>query len=416
MTGEAEHPSGDVGPLDGITVLDASRVLAAPFCTMQLGDLGADVVKVERPDGGDQTRGWHPPTYGDDGESAYYLSVNRNKRSIALNLATDEGRDVFRELAADADVVVENFRVGKMDDWGLGYEALSEANPGLVYAHVTGYGEWGPKRDRAAYDIAMQAEAGMMSITGEEGGAPVRVGVAIADIGAGMYTTQAILGALLQRELGDGTGQKVDVSLFDGQVAWMTYMASYYFATGTPPGRMGSKHPTIAPYQAFETADDYLVVAVSSENMWPRFCEAIDRPELVDDPRFATNADRVEHREELDAILDDVFADHHTADVAAALAEHGVPASPVRDMAAVFDDSQVAARRMHQTVDHPTIGPVEMPGSPMHLSETPTAIRHHPPRLGEHTTEILNELGYDDDAIETLDAADAIGRLDDRSE
>jgi crotonobetainyl-CoA:carnitine CoA-transferase CaiB-like acyl-CoA transferase len=406
MTGEARDPDTDDQPLEGLTVLDASRVLVGPFCTMQLGDLGADVIKIERPDGGDQTRGWHPPNYGD--ESAYYVSINRNKRSVTLNLTTEEGRDVFRDLASEADVLVENFRVGKMEEWDLGYETLREANPELVYCSLSGYGEWGPHKDRPAYDIMMQAEGGLMSITGEDGGPPVRVGVAIADIGAGMYATQAILSALLYRELGDGTGQKVDVSLLDGQVAWMSYMASYYFATGDPPGRMGSKHPTIAPYQAFETSDGYVVVATASENLWPKFCAAIDREDLADDDRFATNADRVENRSELDRILDERFAEFSTAEAVARLEEAGVPASRVRDLEEVFENPQVQARNMHQTVDHPTIGSVEMAGSPMHFSQTPTAIDRHPPLLGEHTEDVLREFGYDDATIEDLADRDVL--------
>ncbi|CAI50871.1 family 3 CoA transferase (plasmid) [Natronomonas pharaonis DSM 2160] len=399
MAGEARNPNGDTGPLDGLTVLDASRVLVGPFCTMQLGDLGADVIKIERPDGGDQTRAWHPPTYGDSEESAYYTSINRNKRSVALNLQSDEGQAAFRELAAEADVLVENFRVGKMEEWGLGYETLAEENPELIFCSLSGYGEWGPDKDRPAYDIMMQAEGGLMSITGEENGPPVRVGVAIADIGAGMYATQAILAALLHRELGDGTGQKIDVSLLDGQVAWMTYMASYYFATGDPPERMGSKHPTIAPYQAFETADGYVVIASGSEHIWPRFCIAIDREELIDDERFATNAARVEHRDELDPLLEEELRQYSTEEVLARMDEAGVPASKVRDMEDVFEHPQVQARGMHKTVSHPTIGDVEMPGSPMHFSETPTSIEKHPPLLGEHTEEVFEEYGLPEAGI-----------------
>ena len=408
MVGEAEHPSSETGPLDGVTVLDASRVLAGPFCTMQLGDLGADVIKVERRDGGDQTRGWHPPTYGDNEESAYYLSINRNKRSVTLNLASDEGRAVFRDLASEADVLVENFRVGKMAEWGLDYEDLREANPGLVYCSLSGYGEWGPDRDRAAYDIVMQAEAGMMSITGVEDGPPVRVGVAIADIGAGMYCTQAILAALFAREFGDVTGQKIDVSLFDGQVAWMTYMASNYFATGNPPRRMGSKHPTIAPYQAFATQDGYVVVAVSSEHMWPRFCRAIDREDLVDDERFHVNSKRVEKRETLDALLDEELVAYTTDELMTRLDETGVPASPVQSLDEVLDREQVRAREMRQSVAHPTAGTVEMPGSPMFFSETPASIRRHPPLHGEHTDEVLAEYGYTDADIERLRDEDIV--------
>ncbi|MGM0398631.1 MAG: CaiB/BaiF CoA transferase family protein [Halobacteriota archaeon] len=409
MVGEAEHPEGDTGPLDGITVLDASRVLVGPFMTMQLGDLGADVIKIERPGSGDQTRAWHPPRYGDAEESAYYMSVNRNKRSVTLDLSTDEGKTVFRDLAREADVLVENFRVGTMEKWGLGYEALREDNPGLVYVGLSGYGEWGPDTDRPAYDIMMQAEGGLMSITGIEDGPPVRVGVAIADIGAGMYAAQATLAALFERELGDGTGQKVDVSLLDGQVAWMSYMASNYFATGESPGRMGSKHPTIAPYQAFETEDGYVVVAVGSENIWPRFCRAIDREDLVDDDRFATNADRVENREDLDPLLAEELRSVETETLLSRLDDHDVPASDVKNMEQIFSNPQVLARGMRESVPHPTAGEVEMAGSPMHFSRTPTEIWGHPPLLGEHTDEVLAELGYDAETVDDLYEAGVLG-------
>jgi crotonobetainyl-CoA:carnitine CoA-transferase CaiB-like acyl-CoA transferase len=412
MTGEAREAEGETGPLDGLTVLDASRVLAGPFCTMQLGDLGAEVVKVERPDGGDQTRGWQPPSYGGSDESAYYMSINRNKRSIALDLASEDGRDVFRQLAREADILVENFRVGKMEEWGLGYDDLAESNPDLVYCSLSGYGEWGPDADRPAYDIIMQAEGGLMSITGEEGRTPVRVGVALADIGAGMYATQGILAALLEREVGDSGGQKVDISLFDGQVAWMTYMASNYFATGDPPTRMGSRHPTIAPYQAFETRDSYVVVAVGSEAIWARFCTALDREDLANDDRFSTNADRVANRDALDELLANEVSGYETEELLAVFDDHDVPASDVHDMADVFETPQVEARGMHREVDHPTAGTVEMPGSPMHFSATPTTVRRYPPRLGEHTRELLGEAGYDEGAIEELVESDVVAPLD----
>jgi crotonobetainyl-CoA:carnitine CoA-transferase CaiB-like acyl-CoA transferase len=397
-----ESPDEGTAPLDGVTVLDASRVLSGPFCTMQLGDLGADVVKVERRDGGDQTRGWKPPTQGDSEQSAYYLSINRNKRSVTLDLTTEEGRELFRELAAKADVLVENFRVGKMDEWGLGYEDLREENPELVYCHITGYGETGPYRHRPAYDLVMQAEAGMMSITGEAGEPPVRVGVAIADIAAGMYAAQAILGRLFRREFAGAGGDKIDISLFDSLVAWGSYMAQYYLATGEPPGRMGSRHPTIAPYQAFETEDDYVVVACASEHIWPRFCRALDRPELIDDDRFETNERRVENRETLDALLAAEIEEYTTAEILDVFEDHDVPARPVNDMAEVFSHPQIEAREMLREISHPEIGELRLPGSPMRFRESATAFDRHPPTHGEHTAAVLRELGYDESAIERL--------------
>ena len=410
MVGEARDPDGDAGPLDGTTVLDASRVLVGPFCTMQLGDLGADVIKIERPEQGDQTRTWRPPAFGegDGAQSAYYVSVNRNKRSVELNLASDAGRAVFRDLACEADVLVENFRVGKMAEWGLDYGDLVDDNPGLVYCGISGYGEWGPDRDKPAYDIMMQARGGFMSFTGVEDGPPVRIGVALADIGAGMYATQAILAALLDRELGDGTGQKIDVSLLDGQAAWTSYMATNYFASGESPGRMGSKHPNIAPYQAFETADGYVVVACSSDAFWPRLCEALDRPDLLADERFATNEGRVRNREPLDRELDASFTELTTAEALDALDAHDVPASHVRDMAELFDDPQIEAREMVATVEHPTAGPMRVPASPMHFSRTPTTVRRHPPALGEHTEAVLREYGYGGAELAELKKRDVI--------
>ncbi len=410
MVGEARTPDGDVGPLDGVTVLDASRVLVGPFCTMQLGDLGADVIKLERPGVGDQTRTWVPPAFGegDDAESAYYSSVNRNKRSVVLNLASEAGRDVFRDLAREADIVVENFRVGKTAEWGLDYPDLVDENPGLIYCGLSGYGEWGPDRDAPAYDIVMQAKGGLMSITGVEDGPPVRIGVALADIGAGMYATQAILAALLERELGDGTGQKIDVSLLDGQAAWMSYMAANYFASGDPPGRMGSKHPNIAPYQAYETKDDYVVVGCSADSFWPRLCEALDRPDLLADERFEINEKRVRNREALDEALEAEFAAMSTDEAVETLTSHDVPASHVRDMEELFDDPQIEARDMRVTMDHPTAGTIEVPGSPMKFSRTPVTMRRHPPTFGEHTTEVLGEYGYDDADLRRLAEADVI--------
>jgi crotonobetainyl-CoA:carnitine CoA-transferase CaiB-like acyl-CoA transferase len=340
------------------------------------------------------------------------MSVNRNKRSIAIDLTTEEGRDIIRDMVQQADVLIENFRVGKMDEWNLGYEDLRELNADLIYCSLSGYGEWGPDNDRPAYDIIMQAEGGLMSITGVEDGAPVRVGVAIADIGAAMYATQAILAALLDREFSDSGGQKIDISLLDGQVAWMTYMASNYFATDESPGRMGSTHPTSAPYQAFETADGYVVVAVASENIWERFCSAIDCQSLANDTRFKTNADRVSNREVLDELLAEELIRYTTEEILKIMRSHDVPASQVHDMEQVFDNPQVQARGMHTSVTHPTAGSVEMPGSPMHFSRTPTTIRKAPPLLGEHSRELLREYGYSETQINELVSHDIIAPLE----
>jgi len=290
----------------------------------------------------------------------------------------------------------------------LGYEDLKPDNPDLVYCKISGYGETGPDKHRPAYDLIMQAEGGMMSITGEPDSEPVRVGVAIADIGAGMYATQAILASLFRREFGDAGGERIEVSLFDTMVAWQTYMASYYFADGEPPGRMGSRHPTIAPYQAFPTKDDWVVVACASEHIWPRFCAALDRDDLADDDRFVTNEKRVNNREELEAILTAEIETYTTDEIVEILHDHDVPATAVNDMADVFSHRQVEARNMRRSIDHPTVGEVEMPGTPMNFAGMATAFDRHPPLLGEQTDEILAEFGYSAADIESFHENDIV--------
>jgi crotonobetainyl-CoA:carnitine CoA-transferase CaiB-like acyl-CoA transferase len=378
-------------PLEDLRVLDASRVLAGPYAAMMLGDLGADVIKIERPGSGDQTRAWGPPYV--DGESAYYLSVNRNKRSLTLDLKAPEGQEIFKKLAGRSDVVIENFRSGALDGLGLGYEQLSTRRPELIWCSITGYGRESPWSERPAYDIALQAESGLMSITGEEGGAPVRVGVALIDILTAHHAVQSVLAALWARER-IGRGQRIDLAMLDAGVAFLTYMAQFYFATGKAPGKMGSRHPTIVPYQAFPTRDGFIVVAVGSREIWTRFCRALGRPDLIDDPRFCENARRVEHRDELEKILTAVFQERPLAEWLEVLQTNDVPATPVNDLSAIWDLPPVRARGMLCALTHPTIGELPTLGSPMRLEETPPVLRRHPPRLGEHTDEVLRELGY----------------------
>lgn len=385
-------------PLEDLRVIDLTRALAGPFCTLLLADLGARVIKVENPDGGDDTRGWGPPFIA--GESAYFLGVNRNKESLTLSLKDERGRAILLRLLARADVLVENFRPGIMDRFGLSYRDLRERYPRLIYAAISGFGQDGPYRERAAYDLILQGIGGVMGITGEEGGPPVKVGVAVADICAGMYAAYGILAALRVRER-TGRGQLVDVALLDGQVSWLTYAAGIYFATGQNPGRLGSAHPTIVPYQAFRTADGYLNVAVGSEAIWRRFCDAV-APDLADDPRYATNRDRVAHRQDLIQRLEGLFAPGTTEQWTKHLDAAGVPNGPILTVAEVFNDPQVQHRQMVVELDHPTAGRVKQVGLPIKLSETPGAVRSAPPTLGQHTDAILRELGMNPQEVATL--------------
>jgi crotonobetainyl-CoA:carnitine CoA-transferase CaiB-like acyl-CoA transferase len=387
-----------VRPLDDLTVVDLTRALAGPYCTTMLGDLGARVIKIESPDGGDDTRGWGPPFV--DGESAYFLSINRNKESAVLNLKHPRGRDLLLRLIRGADVLVENFRPGTMDRLGLGYAAVHEAAPRLVYCSISGFGQTGPYRERPAYDLIVQGMGGLMGITGEADGPPMRVGVAVADICAGMFAAYGILAALRVRDR-TGRGQWVDAAMLDGQVAWMTYMAANYFATGEDPVRVGSAHLNLVPYQPFPTLDGFINVTIGSEGLWQRFCGALGLA-IAADPRFATNAARVAHRRELLDILTPEFARRTTAECVSCLLDAGVPAGPIYRMHEVMDDPQVRHREMVVEIDHPRAGRVRVNGVPLKFSETPGAVVSPPPALGEHTETVLRGFGIPDGEIAVL--------------
>jgi len=389
-------------PLDGIRILDLSRVLAGPYCTMLLGDLGAEVIKVERPGTGDDTRAWGPPFAA--GESAYYLCANRNKKSITVNLKSAAGQEIIRRLAGLSDVLVENFKVGELAELGLGYDQLKVLNPGLVYCSITGYGQTGPDSELPGYDFIIQGRGGVMSITGEPDGEPMKVGVAVVDVTAGLFAANAIQAALLAR-VRTGHGQSIDISLLDAQVAWLANVASNYLVSGQRPGRFGNGHPTIVPYQSFRGRDGFFCLAVGNDGQWQRLCRMLGRPELAVDPHFATNPARVRHRNELIAVLQEIFLTQDVAFWLREVAAVGIPCGPVQTIDQVFADPQVLARDMIWTVPHPTAGEVRLTGSPLKLSETPVTCRAHPPLLGEHTDEVLTAmLNYSAEEVARLRA------------
>ncbi|MBN1180307.1 MAG: CoA transferase [Anaerolineae bacterium] len=385
--------------LEGIKVLDLTRALAGPYCAMMLGDLGADVIKVERPVYGDDSRGWGPPFVGAPygpypGESAYFISTNRNKRSVTVNFKAAEGQAIVRALAAACDVLVENFRTGTLDEMGLGYDDLHALNPRLVYCSISGYGRTGPYAERPGYDFIIQAEGGLMGITGPVEGPPSRLGIPIIDITAGMFAASAVLAALHARER-TGEGQLVDVSLLDASVALLTNVASNTLVGGMPPRRLGNAHPNITPYEAFPARDRWFALAAANEGQWAVLCRAIGCPELKDDPRFATNVERVAHRAELLEALNAVFATRNAAEWMEVLSAAGLPCGPINAIDDVFAHPQAEARELAIETEHPTAGTVKTTGFPYKLSHTPAAIRRPPPRLGEHTADVLTELlGY----------------------
>ena len=388
------------GPLSHIRVLDLSRVLAGPWAGQNLADLGAEVIKVERPGQGDDTRRWGPPYLKDaagrdTSEPAYYLSCNRGKKSIVLDLATPEGQRLARELAAKCDILIENYKVGGLARFGLGYDDLEASHPHLIYCSITGFGQTGPCRERAGYDFIIQGMGGLMSITGEPdgapGGGPKRVGVAIADLFSGMYATIAVLAALARRER-TGRGQHIDLALLDCQVAMLANQAMNYLTSGRPPPRMGNAHPNVVPYQPFATADGQIIVAVGNDTQFAGLCAVIGRPELADDPDFATNAARIRNRERLLPMIAEQIKARTNREWQDALEAVGVPCGPINALDEVFADPQVRARGMRFELDHPLAGRVPMVASPMRFSETPIEYHAPPPLLGEHTDDVLGEL------------------------
>jgi formyl-CoA transferase len=404
--------------LEGIRVLDMSRVLAGPWCGQNLADLGAEVIKVERPGVGDDTRGWGPPFLkradgSDTEDSAYFLAANRGKQSITVDLACAEGQRIIRELAAVCDVVLENYKVGDLAKYGLDYTKLSAINPRLIYCSVTGFGQTGPWSHRAGYDFIIQGLAGLMSVTGEAddrpGGGPQKAGVAVADLSTGLYATQAVLAALFHRER-TGEGQYIDMALLDVQVAMTANMSSNYLHSGQPPKRWGNAHPNLVPYQTFKASDGWIIVACGNDGQWRRFCTIGGRPDLPDDPRFARVQDRIRNREVLVPLLEAMVAGKTQSEWIDEMEGQGVPCGPINDFRQVYENPQVQARHMTIAIDRDDVGPVKMVANPIKASRTPPAYHRAPPRLGEHTDRVLKGvLGWDDAAVDAARVAGAIG-------
>jgi crotonobetainyl-CoA:carnitine CoA-transferase CaiB-like acyl-CoA transferase len=403
MTGAA--PPARQGPLAHVTVLDLTRVMSGPYCTMMLGDMGARVIKIEHRGRGDDTRHWGPPFQA--GESSYFLSVNRNKESVTLDFRTTGGRRILEELLARSDVMVENFRPDTLSDLELGYETLAARHPRLIYCSISGYGHTGPRRTEPGYDAVLQAEGGLMSISGEPDGPPARLGVPIVDIVSGMFAAQGIVLALLARER-TNRGQAVDISMLDSVAALLTYQAGAYFATSVAPVRVGNRHPLVAPYGVFSAADGEFVLAIGNDAQWQAFCELAGLDALASDPRFATNPSRIQRPQELESILGDRLKTRSRQQWIDGLLGRGVPCGSIRTVAEVLVDRQLNAREMIETLDHEIVGSVRTVGNPIKLSDTPGAVRTAAPVLGKHTESVLQELGFSRAEIEQFRRSGAI--------
>ena len=392
--------------LENVKVVDLTRTLAGPFCTMLLGDMGADVVKIEEPERGDETRSWTPFW---NGESTQFVSFNRNKRSLSLNLREEEGLEIVRALAADADVMIESFRAGALERMGLGYADIHRINPGIIYCSISGYGRTGPMAEKPGYDLIIQAYSGLMDLTGDPDGLPLRVGFSLVDLFTGMMAYGSVVTALYhQRQTGQG--QHIEAALLDGQVAALSYHATAYLATGVVPQRMGSGHPSLVPYQSFPATDGYFILGVANQGLWERFCAAIERPDLLADPRFLTNDDRVAHRAECVELLSGIFRTRTVAEWVEVIERAGVPCGPINRVDDVVNNPQVQARNMIAQLTHPNVPDLKIPNSPLKLAETPPDLRRPPPLLGQHNEEILAELGYETEAIAELQRKGVIGK------